>query len=160
MLYSSYVHYFFTISITKVFSKWQKIITFNIFSKSLFNWISHFYNNYPIVNVKFTSSSVSSALLAWSVKKTSITENSVLTLFIIVKECGEIFINCPNCFFGAKLNTIFDVCWQSFLTKLQWSKTTSTDSNFGTFSLFLSKSPSFFILSNNLLVSRVTNSNL
>ena len=47
-------------------------------------------------------SSISSALLAWSVNQTLTEENSVLTVFIIVKECGEIFINCPNSLFGAK----------------------------------------------------------
>ena len=37
---------------------------------------------------------MSSALLVWSVNQTSTKENSVLTVFIIVKECGEIFISC------------------------------------------------------------------
>ena len=58
-----------------------------------------------------TLSSISSALLTWSVNQTSTKENSVLTVFIIVKECGEIFINCPNCLFGTKLNKTFDECW-------------------------------------------------
>ena len=86
---------------------------------------------------------ISSALLTWSVNQTLTEENSVLTVFIIVKECGEIFINCPNCLFGTKLNKTFDVCWSSFLTKLQWTKITSTDSNFGTFSLYFSLSAPF-----------------
>ena len=47
-----------------------------------------------------------------------------------------------------------------FLTKLQCTKTTSTDSNFGTFSLFLSDTTSFFVLPHNLIVSGVNNSNL
>ena len=54
---------------------------------------------------------ISSALLAWSVSQTSAKENSVLTVFIIVKECGEKFINYPNSLFGTKLNKTFDVCW-------------------------------------------------
>ena len=60
--------------------------------------------------VKLTLSSISSALLTWFVNQTSTEENSVLTVFIIVKECGETFINCPNCLFGTKLNKTFDVC--------------------------------------------------
>ena len=58
-----------------------------------------------------TLSSISSAVLVWSVKQTSAKENSVLTVFNIVKECGEIFIYCPNCLFGTKLNKNFDMCW-------------------------------------------------
>ena len=55
-------------------------------------------------------SSILSALLTWYVNQTSTKENSVLTVFIIVKECGEVFINCPNCLFGTKLNKTF-VLW-------------------------------------------------
>ena len=62
------------------------------------------------MSVKLTLSSILSALLTWSVKQTSTEENSVLTSFIIVKECDEIFINCPNCLFGTKVNNTFDVC--------------------------------------------------
>ena len=54
---------------------------------------------------------MSNALLAWSVNQTSTEENSVLTVFIIVKECGEIFINFSNCLFGTKVNKKFDACW-------------------------------------------------
>ena len=64
-----------------------------------------------------TSSSISIPLLTWSVNQISTEENSVLTVFIIVKECREIFINCPNCLFGTEVNNTFDVCWKSFLTK-------------------------------------------
>ena len=46
------------------------------------------------------------------------------------------------------------------MTKLQWIKTTSTDSNVGTFSLFLSESRSFYVLPSNFIVSGVNNSNL
>ena len=42
--------------------------------------------------MKLTLSSISSALLAWSVNQTSTEENSVLTVFIIVRECDEIFL--------------------------------------------------------------------
>ena len=51
-----------------------------------------------------TLSSISGALLTLPVKQTSTEENSILTVFIIVKECGEIFINSPNCLFGTKVN--------------------------------------------------------
>ena len=63
-----------------------------------------------MISVKLTLSSISSALLAWSVNQNPTEENSVLTVFIIVKECGEIVINCPNCLFGTKVNKTFDVC--------------------------------------------------
>ena len=65
-------------------------------------------NDYPIISVKLTLFSISSALLDWSVNQISIEENSVLTVFFIVREGGEIFINCPNCLFGTKLNKTFD----------------------------------------------------
>ena len=64
-----------------------------------------------MINVKFTLSSISSALLGWSVNQASTEENSVFTVFIIVKACGEILSNYPNCLFGTKLNNAFDACW-------------------------------------------------
>ena len=103
--------FFFTMFITEFSCKWQKAISFYVFSKSWFCWIYHFCNVYPIIKVKLTLSSISSALLAWSVNQTSKEKNSVLTVFITVKENSEIFINCPNCLFGTKLNKTFDVCW-------------------------------------------------
>ena len=63
-----------------------------------------------MISAKLALSSVSSALLAWPLNETSIEENSVLTVLIIVKECGEVFINCQNCLFGTKVNITFDVC--------------------------------------------------
>ena len=56
-------------------------------------------------------SSISSGLLDWSVNQAWTEENSVFTVFIIVKTWGEIFSNCPNCLFGGKLNNTFDACW-------------------------------------------------
>ena len=64
---------------------------------------------YPMISVKILSS-ISSALLIWTVNQTLAREISVLIVFIIVKECGEIFINYPNCLFGKKVNKTFDVC--------------------------------------------------
>ena len=61
--------------------------------------------------VKLTLSSISSGLLNWSINQTSIKENCVLIVFIIVKDCGNILINCPNCLFGTKVNKTFEVCW-------------------------------------------------
>ena len=55
-------------------------------------------------------SSISCGLLTSPIKQTSTEENSVLTVFIIVQECGEIFINSPNCLFGTKVNKTFDMC--------------------------------------------------
>ena len=63
-----------------------------VFSKSWFCWVFHFNNVYPIINVKLRLSLILSTLLAWSVNQASTEENSVLTLFIIVKECGEILL--------------------------------------------------------------------
>ena len=63
-----------------------------------------------MISVELILSSISVALLTWSLNETSTEKNSVLTVFIIVKKCGEIFINCPNCLFGTKLNKTFDVC--------------------------------------------------
>ena len=53
-------------------------------------------------------SSISSTLLTWSVSLTLPEENIVFNVFIIVKERGEIFMNCPNCLFGTKLLMCFD----------------------------------------------------
>ena len=92
------------------------------------------------MSVKLTLSSISSALLTWLVNQTSAKENSELTAFIIVKECGEIFINCSNCLFWTKVNKTFNICWKLFLTKLHWTKKSSKDSKFGTFSPSLSLS--------------------
>ena len=57
-----------------------------------------------------TLSLISSAFLTWFVNQTSTKENSVLTVLMIVKECGEMFINCPNSLFGTKEKKTFDVC--------------------------------------------------
>ena len=46
-----------------------------------------------MISVKLTLSSISNASLICSVNQNSREENSVLTVFIIAKECGEIFIN-------------------------------------------------------------------
>ena len=70
-----------------------------------------FYNIYPIISVKLKLSSISSALLDWSVKQTWTEGNFVFTVFIIVKTYGEIFNSCPNCLFGTKINNTFDACW-------------------------------------------------
>ena len=53
-------------------------------------------------------------------------------MFSIINECGAILINCPNCLFGTSVNNTFDACWQLLFTRLQCTKTTSTDSSFGT----------------------------
>ena len=100
------IHYFLPY-LSQNFLVNEKVISFNIFSVFWFCWISHFYNVYPIISVKLTLSSISSALLKWSVNQTSTKENSIAIVFIIVKERGEIFINCANCLFGTKVNKIF-----------------------------------------------------
>ena len=40
-------------------------------------------------SVKFTFFSVPSALLTWSVNQASVEQNSILSVVIIVKECGQ-----------------------------------------------------------------------
>ena len=60
--------------------------------------------------VKLKLSSISSGLQTWSVNQTSTKENSVLIVFIIVKECGNILINFPNCLLETKVNKTFEVC--------------------------------------------------
>ena len=60
-----------------------------------------------MISVKLKLSSISSALLTWSVNQASTEENPVLTVFVIVRGCGEIFINYPNCIFGTKVNKTF-----------------------------------------------------
>ena len=64
--------------------------------------------------MRFTLSSISSALLDWSVNQTSTEENSVFAVLIIVNAWGEIFINCPNFLFGTKVNKTFDACWLNY----------------------------------------------
>ena len=39
-----------------------------------------------------------------------INENSVLMVFSIIHECGEILIDCPNCLCGTNRNTTFYAC--------------------------------------------------
>ena len=60
-------------------------------------------------------------------------ENSVFVVFSIANQYGDILIYWPNCLFGTKVNDTFDACWSLLFTRLQCTKTTSTDSNFGTF---------------------------
>ena len=49
-----------------------------------------------------TLSSISKALLASTVNQTSTEKKLVLTVFINVKDCGELFTNSPNSLFGQK----------------------------------------------------------
>ena len=63
------------------------------------------------MSVILTLSSISSALLFWSVKFFSINENSALVVFNIVGEWGVIVINWPNYLFGTKVNRTLDACW-------------------------------------------------
>ena len=65
-------------------------------------------------------------------------ESYALVVFSIDKEWNAIVINWLNCIFGTKMNITLDASWELLLTKLQCTKTTSTDSNFGTASLSLS----------------------
>ena len=85
---------YFSIFITRFSCKWQNSIFFNIFSVFSFCWISYFYI-YPMISVKLALSLILSALLIWSVNQTSTEKNSVLTVFIIVKECDEILSELP-----------------------------------------------------------------
>ena len=64
-----------------------------------------------MISVRFTLSSISGALLYWSVNQTLTEENYVFPVFIIVKTCEEIFSNGPNSLLRVKVNNAFDVCW-------------------------------------------------
>ena len=55
-----------------------------------------------MISVKLTLSSISNASLTCPVNQNLREENLVLTVFIIAKKSGEIFINCPNCLFERK----------------------------------------------------------
>ena len=68
-------------------------MSFNIFSVFWFCRISQFYNFYPIISVIFTLSSISNVLLILLVNHNSADSNSVLVVFSIVNEWGEIVIN-------------------------------------------------------------------
>ena len=57
-----------------------------------FSWISYFYNNYPIISVIFTLSSISSCLLFWWVYYTSSNETSVFVVFNINNELTKLSI--------------------------------------------------------------------
>ena len=63
-----------------------------------------------MISVKLTLSSISRGLLFWSVNHTSIDKNFVLVVLSIVNECDAIFISCPNCLFGKKVNNTLDAC--------------------------------------------------
>ena len=86
--------------------------------------------------------------------------NSAFVVFSIVNEWGDILINRPNRLFGTRVNNTLGACWKKFLTKLQCTKATSTDSNFGTSSPSLSWSTSFLIRLSNFTVSRDNNCSL
>ena len=78
----------------------------------------------------------------------------MLTVSNIINECGEILINFSNVLFRKNVNSAFNASYES----LKWTtfhciKTFTTDSNFGTFSLFLSLSMTYFVLPNNAIVS-------
>ena len=59
-----------------------------------------------MISVKLTLSSISSALITFGLlsKPKENRRKFSLTVFIIVKECSEIFINCLNCLFRTKVN--------------------------------------------------------
>ena len=71
----------------------------------------------------------------------------------MANEWCDILINWPNCLFDTKGNNTLDAYWLKFLTKLQCTKTTSTDSKFGAFSSSLSWSTYFYVLPNHFIVS-------
>ena len=97
--------------------------------------------------------------LFWSASHTSIDENCVFIVLRIVNKCVDILIKCPNCLFGTKVNNTFDAYQWLLFTRLQCTKTTSTNSNFST-SPSLSWLTSFFVLPNSFVVSDDNNSNL
>ena len=83
-------------------------------------------------------SSISNYWLFWSVSCTSMSGNSELNVFKKIWFVGEISNKLSNGLFGTKANKNLESCWQSLLTILQWTNTTSAISRCGMFSRFLS----------------------
>ena len=64
--------------------------------------------------------------------------NSELNVFKGIKFVGEISNKLPNGLFGTNVYKTLESCWQSLLTVIQRTNTTSVISRCGTFSPFLS----------------------
>ena len=96
----------------------------------------------------------------WSVNHTSTDWNSALVVFNNVNKSGGIIVNWPNYLSGTKVTNTLDACWYMLFIKLQCTKTSSTDSNFGASFPSLSWPTSFFVFSNNFIISESNNTNL
>ena len=77
----------------------------HIFSTSLLNWISHFYNGY------FILSSTSNGWLFWCVNHTSIASNSELNVFKGMKFVGKVSNKLPNDLFETNVYKPSESCW-------------------------------------------------
>ena len=78
----------------------------------------------------FILSSISTALEFWSVIHNSIYKSSESNVFKNIKFLGEISNNWPNSLLGTNAYKTLKSCWQSLLTILQCTNTTSIISNF------------------------------
>ena len=94
---------------------------------------------------------ISNDWLFWSASHTSI----VRIGFTRIKFVGAISNKLTNDLFGTNVYKTVKSCWQSLLTTLQWTKTTSVISRCGTFPLFLSIAVLFLVLPSNFIVSGV-----
>ena len=81
----------------------------------------------------------------------------ILTLRFLknVKLLGEIDSNWPNDLLGINVYKTLESCWQSFLTILQWTNTTSVIFNEAYFHYFFSLVVLFLVLPSNIIVSGV-----
>ena len=100
----------------------------------------------------FILSSISSGFEFWSVKHTSIYENSELNVFKSIKFFGEICSNWPNDLLETNVYNTLESWQQSFLTLLQWTSTTWKISEWGKFSPFLSSFILLLVLLSNFIV--------
>ena len=82
--------------------------TYLLYFGSIYGWITHFYDSYPIVRVILALSSISSCLPFWSANHTSMNENSKFSAFNIVNKWDDILISWPNGLFGTKVKNILD----------------------------------------------------
>ena len=84
----------------------------------------------------FILPSIARGLEFLSVNHTSIYENSELKVFKNIKYFGEISSNLPNGLLGTNVYKTLESCWESLLTILPCTITTSVISKWGAFSPF------------------------
>ena len=66
---------------------------------------------YSITRAEFILSTISNGSLFWSVNHTSMTWNSELNVFKVIKFVGEISNKLPNGLSGSNLYKTLESCW-------------------------------------------------